>query len=136
MPRVSHNSASFESEVLPSECYIITEDTASDSNGNLIYLVGYYGLGYEVLNYLWMEIFRDHIRLVSMYNHVQNEHKIAYIIVMDTRDLPDMYAKYISGKSRMHMLQVLCNTPIAIVTIPVGWMPQAFVCGIISSTNC
>ena len=31
-----------------------------------------------------------------------------------TRDLPDMYARglraYISGKSRVHMLQVICNT--------------------------
>ena len=38
---------------------------------------------------------------------------------MGTRDLPDMYARspraagpraYISGKSRVHMLQVICNT--------------------------
>ena len=33
---------------------------------------------------------------------------------MGTRDLPDMYARglraYISGKSRVHMLQLICNT--------------------------
>ena len=33
---------------------------------------------------------------------------------MGMRDLPDMYARgpraYISGKSRVHMLQVICNT--------------------------
>ena len=62
-------------------------------------------------------------------------------------DLPDTYVAmpeawglqaYILGKSQMHMLQVLCNTSIAIVTTPVGWMSQVIVtlvCGVIS-TEC
>ena len=42
------------------------------------------------------------------------------------RDLPNIYAKarglrvYVSGKSQTHMLQVLCNTSIAIPTTLVG----------------
>ena len=42
---------------------------------------------------------------------------------------------FISGKSWMHILQVLCN---AIVTTLLGWMPQVIVtlvCGVIS-INC
>ena len=43
---------------------------------------------------------------------------------MNMMDLPDMYAQglraCISGKSQVHMLQVLCNTSIAIVTTQVG----------------
>ena len=35
---------------------------------------------------------------------------------MGRRDLPDMYARglraYISGKSRLHMLQLICNTSV------------------------
>ena len=34
---------------------------------------------------------------------------------------------YISVKSRVRMLQLLCNTFIAIVTTPVGCIPQVFV---------
>ena len=34
---------------------------------------------------------------------------------------------YISVKSRAHMLQLLCNTFITIVTTLVGWMPQVIV---------
>ena len=68
---------------------------------------------------------------------------------MDMRDLPDMFVQgpkaiapgmraFISGKLQMHMLQVLCNTSIAMVTTPVGSMPQVtatLVCKVIS-TNC
>ena len=43
---------------------------------------------------------------------------------MGMGDLPDMYAEakgpQASGRSLMHMLQVLCNTFIAIVITPVG----------------
>ena len=61
------------------------------------------------------------------------------------RDLPDMYVAmpkaqgiraFISGKSQMHMLQVLCNTFIAIVTTPEGLMSQVIVilvCGVINT---
>ena len=63
---------------------------------------------------------------------------ITYIpaYVMGTRDLPNMYAQgpqtqgmraFISGKPQIHMLQVLCNTWIAKVTILVGWMRQVIV---------
>ena len=42
---------------------------------------------------------------------------------MGMRDFPDMYARspreFISGKSQMHMLQLLCNTFILIVTTQV-----------------
>ena len=60
---------------------------------------------------------------------------------MSIGDLPDMYAwgmrAFISGKSWMDMLKVLCNTFVAIVTTPVGWMAQVIVtlvCGVI--INC
>ena len=45
---------------------------------------------------------------------------------------------HISGKSQVHMLQMLCNTFMAIVTTPVVWMPQVIVtilCVVISK-NC
>ena len=41
---------------------------------------------------------------------------------MGMRDLPDMYARrlraYISGKSRVHMLQLICNTSGTLKTCP------------------
>ena len=53
----------------------------------------------------------------------KNSFQLSYVTCnscnMGTRDLPDMYARgpqarglraYISGKSRVHMLQVICNT--------------------------
>ena len=56
--------------------------------------------------------------------------------------LPDMYAQslraYISGKSLTFKLQLLRNTSIAIVTIPVGWIPQVIVTLVceVTKTNC
>ena len=57
---------------------------------------------------------------------------------MSMRDLPDMYAlvpwAYISGKSRMPMLQVLCIT----LFPPVVLIPQVIVTLVhkVISTNC
>ena len=41
---------------------------------------------------------------------------------MGMQDLPDMYAQRVEmlGQSQMHILQLLCNSSIAIVTVPVG----------------
>ena len=51
---------------------------------------------------------------------------VIYICSMGGGDLPDMYARArgrvhtYQGKSRLHMLYILCNTFITIVTILVG----------------
>ena len=61
---------------------------------------------------------------------------------MAIRNLPDMYARglraYISGKSRMGMLQVLHINFVPIVTTPVVLIPQVIVTLFrkVISTNC
>ena len=71
-----------------------------------------------ILWYNYTELVKQHRTIAGSY--------ICYICNMGRSDLPDMYAQArgrmhtYQGKSRLHMLYMVCNTFITIVTTLVG----------------